>query len=61
MRHVTIDTLLMFCENKRDVVACEQQRRRSVCVSVQSDHRLYYSLYLKYVVIRVHVQANLCN
>ena len=29
---------------KNDLVACEQQRRRPVCTSAKSDHRLCVSL-----------------
>ena len=34
---------------KPDIGACEQQRRRPVIVSTQSDHRLYCSLTGKYI------------
>ena len=35
---------MVFDARKYDLVACEQQRRRSACAFAQSDQRLCYSL-----------------
>ena len=43
-----VDIKMGLDVRKSDFGACEQQRRRPVFVSTQSDQRLYYSLIEKY-------------